>query len=43
MAFRDSIPHDDLDALVAAAGRSADAREGIAAMLARRTPQFHAR
>jgi enoyl-CoA hydratase/carnithine racemase len=43
MAFRDSIPHDEVDALVAAAGRSADAREGIAAMLERRTPQFHGR
>ncbi|HLZ75464.1 enoyl-CoA hydratase/isomerase family protein [Phenylobacterium sp.] len=43
MAFRDGIPHDDIDALVAAAGRSADAREGIAAMLERRTPRFGGR
>ncbi len=43
MAFRDQIPHDDVDALVAAAGRSADAREGIAAMLERRAPRFEGR
>jgi enoyl-CoA hydratase/carnithine racemase len=43
MAFRESIPHDDVDALVAAAGRSADAGEGIAAMLERRTPRFEGR
>jgi enoyl-CoA hydratase/carnithine racemase len=43
MAFRESIPHDDVDALVAAAGRSADAREGIAAMLERRAPRFEGR
>jgi enoyl-CoA hydratase/carnithine racemase len=43
MAFRDAVPHDDVDALVAAAGRSADAREGIAAMLERRAPRFEGR
>jgi enoyl-CoA hydratase/carnithine racemase len=43
MAFRDGIPHEDVDALVAAAGRSADAREGIAAMLERRSPRFEGR
>ncbi len=43
MAFRDQIPHDDIDALVTAAGRSADAREGIAAMLERRPPRFKGR
>ena len=43
MAFRDGIPHDDIDAMVATAGRSADAREGIAAMLERRTPRFEGR
>jgi enoyl-CoA hydratase/carnithine racemase len=43
MGFRDSIPHDDVDALVAAAGRSADAREGIAAMLEHRAPRFEGR
>jgi enoyl-CoA hydratase/carnithine racemase len=43
MGFRDSVPHDDVDALVAAAGRSADAREGIAAMLEHRAPRFEGR
>jgi enoyl-CoA hydratase/carnithine racemase len=43
MAFRDQIPHEGIDALVAAAGRSADAREGIAAMLERRSPRFEGR
>ncbi len=43
MAFRDAIPHADVDALVAAASSSADAREGIAAMLERRTPKFEGR
>lgn len=40
MAFRDGVEHADIDALVAAAGRSQDAREGIAAMLERRSPRF---
>jgi len=40
MAFRDDIPHTDVDALVAAASASADAREGIAALLERRRPRF---
>jgi enoyl-CoA hydratase/carnithine racemase len=43
MTFRDAIPHADVDALVAAASASADAREGIAAMLERRAPQFEGR
>ena len=43
MAFRDGIAHSDVDALVAAAGSSADAREGIAAMLERRAPRFEGR
>ncbi|HXQ11778.1 MAG TPA: enoyl-CoA hydratase/isomerase family protein [Caulobacteraceae bacterium] len=43
MAFRDEIPHGDVDALVAAASSSADAREGIAAMLERRPPKFEGR
>jgi enoyl-CoA hydratase/carnithine racemase len=43
MAFRDAIPHADVDALVAAASGSADAREGIAAMLERRAPKFEGR
>ncbi len=40
MAFRDGIDHADVDALVRAARDSADAREGIAARLARRAPRF---
>ena len=43
MTFRDAIPHADVDALVAAASASADAREGIAAMLERRAPRFEGR
>jgi enoyl-CoA hydratase/carnithine racemase len=43
MAFRDGIAHADIDALVGEAGRSADAREGIAAMLERRAPKFEGR
>jgi enoyl-CoA hydratase/carnithine racemase len=43
MAFRDGIDHTGADALVAAAGASADAREGIAAMLERRPPRFEGR
>ena len=40
MDFRDSVSHDDLDAEVRRVGASQDAREGIAARLARRTPEF---
>jgi enoyl-CoA hydratase/carnithine racemase len=40
MAFRDGIDHADVDALVRTARQSADAREGIAARLARRQPRF---
>jgi len=43
MTFRDGIAHGDVDALVVEAGRSADAREGIAAMLERRAPTFEGR
>jgi enoyl-CoA hydratase/carnithine racemase len=43
MQFRDGIAHADVDALVATASSSADAREGIAAMLERRAPAFHGR
>jgi enoyl-CoA hydratase/carnithine racemase len=43
MSFRDGIAHADVDALVGEAGRSADAREGIAAMLERRAPRFEGR
>lgn len=40
MAFRDQIPHEDVDALVAAAGASQDAKIGIAARLAGETAPF---
>jgi enoyl-CoA hydratase/carnithine racemase len=43
MTFRDGIARADIDRLVAAASGSADAREGIAAMLERRTPRFEGR
>ncbi len=43
MAFRSGIDHADVDALVAAAASSADAREGIAAMLEKRAPRFEGR
>jgi enoyl-CoA hydratase/carnithine racemase len=43
MTFRDDIPHADVDALVATASSSADAREGIAAMLERRPAKFEGR
>jgi enoyl-CoA hydratase/carnithine racemase len=43
MSFRDGIAHADVDALVGEAGRSADAREGIAAMLEHRAPRFEGR
>ncbi|MFI4935008.1 MAG: enoyl-CoA hydratase/isomerase family protein [Caulobacterales bacterium] len=43
MGFRDNIAHADIDAMVAAASASADAREGIAAMLERRAPAFEGR
>ena len=40
MDFRDAVPHDDLEAEVRRVSASDDAREGIAARLARRTPEF---
>ena len=40
MAFRDAIPHGDIDAQVEIVRTSADAAEGIAARLAKRAPQF---
>jgi len=43
MAFRDAIPHADLDRLVAEVNDSADAREGMAARLAKRRPKFEGR
>jgi len=43
MAFRDGIPHADVDALVDAARTSGDAREGMAARLEKRAPRFEGR
>ena len=40
MEFRDTVPHDDLDAEVRRVSASGDAREGIAARLERRAPTF---
>ena len=40
MAFRGGIDHADIDAMVQAARESQDAKEGIAARLARRAPVF---
>lgn len=40
VSLREGIEHDDLDALVGRARRSADAREGVRAMLEKRRPQF---
>lgn len=41
--FRDHMAHDHVDALADAARRSDDAREGIAARMARRPPRFTGR
>ena len=43
MAFRDSIPHADLDRLLEEVRASQDAREGMAARLGRRKPSFTGR
>jgi enoyl-CoA hydratase/carnithine racemase len=43
MAFRDQIPHAELDRLVAEVNNSADAREGMAARLAKRPARFQGR
>ncbi len=43
MAFRDGISHEDVDALLAEARASADAREGIRARLEKRPPHFEGR
>ncbi len=43
MAFRDSIPHADVDALVDTARTSADAKEGMAARLEKRSANFQGR
>jgi enoyl-CoA hydratase/carnithine racemase len=40
MTFRDHIDHKDLDALVLETSASADAKEGVKAVLERRTPVF---
>lgn len=40
MTFRDGISHEDVDAMVEAARMSQDAKEGIAAKLERRPPDF---
>ena len=38
---RERIEHADLDVEVTRARKSADAREGVRAMLEKRRPQFH--
>ncbi len=43
MAYRDAIPHEDVDRLAAAARDSHDAREGMAARLEKRNPEFTGR
>ena len=40
LEFRDSIPHDDVDAAVRAAMQSQDAQEGMKARLEKRTAKF---
>ncbi len=40
LEFRDSIKHDDVDALVRAAMQSQDAQEGMKARLEKRTAKF---
>jgi enoyl-CoA hydratase/carnithine racemase len=40
LAAREAVSHDDIDALIAAVRRSADAREGRRAMLEKRKPVF---
>ncbi len=43
MTFRNGIAHEDVDALLAEARSSADAREGIRARLEKRPPDFQGR
>jgi enoyl-CoA hydratase/carnithine racemase len=40
IAVRDAVEHEDLDLDVTRARKSADAREGVKAMLEKRPPQF---
>jgi hypothetical protein len=40
VSVRESIAHEDIDRLVNQARLSEDAKEGVAAMLERRTPTF---
>ena len=43
MEFRDGIQHDDLDKVLGTVRESEDAREGIAAFLEKRKPNFQER
>ena len=43
MAFRDQIPHDDVDAIVDVARTSQDAQEGMKARLEKRKAKFQGR
>jgi len=43
MTFRDAIPHEDIDRLVEQVNNSADAKEGMAARLAKRPANFQGR
>ena len=43
MTFRDRIQHEDLDRFVAEVNSSADAKEGMAARLAKRPANFQGR
>jgi enoyl-CoA hydratase/carnithine racemase len=40
MSARDGIEHGDLAPMISRARKSADAREGVRAMLEKRSPQF---